>query len=162
MKCIRHFRGGIPLDRIRAPARIRVERPSLVSLSGDVYFGPNFSIMNRGEINIGDNVIFGPNVCIIDYNHNYKSSDFIPYSEENIVKPVKIGAHVWIGYGALILPGVTIGDGAIIGAGSVVVRDVPDCGIVAGNPAVLVSKRSATTFLTLKNKCNSHYLKVKN
>lgn len=59
------------------------------------------------------------------------------------VKPVRLGDDVWVGTGAIILPGVTVGDGAVIGAGSVVTRDVPPNAIVAGNPARVVKQLDA-------------------
>ncbi len=60
------------------------------------------------------------------------------YSEE---KQIVVGDDVWLGYGAIILPGVTIGDGAIIGAGTVVTKDVPPYAIVGGNPAKVIRFR---------------------
>jgi acetyltransferase-like isoleucine patch superfamily enzyme len=99
---------------------------------------------------------------MIDYSHNFKSSEYIPYSGENIIKPITIGAHVWIGYGAIILPGVSIGEGAIIGAGAVVTRSIPECGIAIGNPARVIAKRDVAAFNSLKEKKSSHYLLTKN
>ena len=64
-----------------------------------------------------------------------------PEAEPTAFKPVHIGNDVWIGHGAFILPGVTIGDGAIVGAQAVVTKDVPPYGIVAGNPATLIRMR---------------------
>lgn len=162
IKCIRHFKGNVPYNEIRAPSRIKIERPSLVTLSGPVYFGPNFTLMNRSKVSIGENVIFGPNVCMIDYNHNFQSTEYIPYSGENIIRPITIGAHVWIGYGAIILPGVSIGEGAIIGAGAVVTRSIPECGIAVGNPARVIARRDAVVFDSLKKKKSAHYLLASN
>lgn len=137
--------------RVIAPRRIRIERPRLIHVKGSIYFGPNLCVMNRAELVFGRNVSIGPNVCFIDYNHDYKSPAFLPYSAENLVAPITVGEHVWIGFGAIILPGVSIGDGAIVGAGSVVNHDVPPCSIVAGNPAVQVSGRNQEAFRELQN-----------
>ena len=68
---------------------------------------------------------------------SYQKPNLLPQRCPNIVKPIEIGNDVWIGQGAYLKPGVTIGNGAVIGANSVVTRDIPDYAIVAGNPARL-------------------------
>jgi acetyltransferase-like isoleucine patch superfamily enzyme len=83
-------------------------------------------------------------------DHNYDSNEAIPYDKVRIMKPIKIGDFVWVGHGALILGGVTIGEGAIVGAGSVVTRDVPPFAIVGGNPARVIKSRDSEKFLDLK------------
>ena len=86
---------------------------------------------DQGGITIGDNVLIGHNVVIATLNHNIQ-----PEKRANLIPaPVKIGSGVWIGSGAVILPGVTIGDNAVIGAGAVVTKDVPENTVVAGTPA---------------------------
>jgi len=101
----------------------------------------------KGGISIGKNVIFGPEVKILSSSHNYEG-DQIPYesNDRDLLKPVFIKDHVWIGAFALILPGVTVGKGAIVGAGSVVTKDVPAYTIVGGNPAKIIKHRDATRF----------------
>jgi len=158
---LRHFQCD-SVGIVSAVGRLRIEKKSLIKFSGAAYLGPNLTIMNRSIVTFGDNVIIGPDVCIIDYNHDYKSRSYLPYSVENMVKPVVIGNHVWIGYGVIILPGVSVGDGAVIAAGSVVVNDVPSCAIVGGNPAKLISKRDHEVFEKLKNSKESFYLYAKN
>ena len=81
------------------------------------------------RIEIGDSTIIGPKTSILDTNGH--GIDDAPTK----VAPIKIGSHVWIGQGVIILKGVTIGDNSIIGAGSVVTKDVDSNTIVAGNPA---------------------------
>lgn len=95
-----------------------------------------------GKCIIGDNVMMAPEVKIYTRNHRFDRKD-IPMIKQGTtpVKPVIIGNDVWIGSRVIILPGVTIGDGAIIGAGSVVTKDVPPYSIFAGNPAKFIRER---------------------
>lgn len=91
---------------------------------------------DNGGIEIGDRTMIGPRVTITTLNH-----DINPETRANAMpKPVKIGENVWIGADCTILPGVTIGDNSIIGAGSVVTKDVPANVVVAGNPAKLIKE----------------------
>lgn len=85
----------------------------------------------------------------------------LPYDERYFCRKVVIGKYVWIGARATILPGVTIGDGAVIGAGSVVTKDVPSCAVVGGNPAKVVKYRNIEKFNDLAAK-NMSYILQKN
>jgi maltose O-acetyltransferase len=90
----------------------------------------------RFAIRMGNDVRIGPEAAILTLGHDPRSADFADRGG-----PVTIGNHVWIGYRAIVLPGVSIGEGAVVGAGSVVTRDVPAFAIVAGNPARLIGNR---------------------
>lgn len=97
----------------------------------------------QGKCIIGDNVMMGPEVMIWTMNH--KTSDWsVPmmYQGSEEEKPVIIGNDCWIGSRAIILPGVTIGNGVIIGAGAVVSHDIPDYAVAVGNPAKVVKYRN--------------------
>ena len=95
----------------------------------------------RGEVIIGDNVIFGPYVCVLSENHNYSDLN-VPIREQGETRlKTEIKSDVWIGAGVKILPGVTIGEGAIIASGAVVTKDVKKYSIVAGVPAKLIKSR---------------------
>ncbi len=82
-----------------------------------------------------------PYVTLITANHRYESR-FSPGKYYGGLEPIVIQDDVWIGERAIILPGVTIGRGAIVGAGAVVTNDVPDYAVVAGNPAKVVRRRA--------------------
>ena len=96
----------------------------------------------QGPVNIGNNVMMGPEVYIYTQNHSHQRTD-IPMIDQGYEreKPVTIKDDVWIGSRVTILPGVTVGKGAIIGASAVVTKDVPDYSIVAGNPACVIKSR---------------------
>ena len=89
------------------------------------------SIRDQGGIEIGDGAMMGHNVVLAAINHDLNSAN----NRKNHYAPVKIGNHVWIGANATILPGVTIGDWAVVAAGAVVTKDVPELTIVGGVPA---------------------------
>lgn len=95
-----------------------------------------------GDITIGNNVMMGTNCIIYSRNHAFARTD-IPMCQQGFseVRPVVIEDDVWIGGRVTILPGIRVGTGAILGAGSVVTKDVPPFAIVGGNPAVVIKYR---------------------
>ncbi|MFW8592768.1 sugar O-acetyltransferase [Cribrihabitans neustonicus] len=104
-----------------------------ITLGDNVYLNAGCTILDTAPVTIGNGTMLGPNVQIYCAQH-HKNREKRAQGLE-IALPVSLGADVWIGGGAILLPGVTIGDGAIVGAGSVVTRDVPAGAIVAGSPA---------------------------
>lgn len=95
-----------------------------------------------GKVVIGNNVMIAPDCTIYVRNHRFDSLE-VPMCQQGSTEeqPVIIGSDVWIGGHVIILPGVHIGDGSIVGAGSVVTKSVEPYTIVAGNPAKLIGKR---------------------
>lgn len=104
-----------------------------------------------GGVSIGDYFHTGRGLTIFSANHDYDSDDKIPYGDNVILKEVVIGDFVWCGANVTILPGIHIGDGAIIGSGSVVTKDVPECAVVGGNPARILKYRNKESFYRLKS-----------
>ncbi|MBW8034277.1 MAG: acyltransferase [Planctomycetes bacterium] len=108
------------------------------------YIGRWSIILANQSVVIGNDCLVAPGCHITDVNHGIEPGELIrkqPLSS----KPVLIGNDVWIGAGSSILPGVTIGDGAVIGARSVVTHDVPDGAIFVGSPAKLLRYRNRNT-----------------
>lgn len=122
-----------------------------ISIGNNVWIGQKADFDGAGGINIGNGVIFAPEVCIYSRTHNFDSEDLkaLPFDNVMLTSVVNIQDYVWIGRRVTILPGVTIGKGAIIGAGAVVSKDVPDFAIAVGNPAKVVKYRNIKKFQEL-------------
>jgi acetyltransferase-like isoleucine patch superfamily enzyme len=104
------------------------------------FIGQGTEIEISHLVTIGRGGLIAPGVYITDHNHDTRPGPPM-YLRPCIAAPVRIGDDVWIGTNAVILPGVTIGDGAVIAAGAVVTRDVPPGTIVAGVPARVLRSR---------------------
>lgn len=126
--------------------------PQNVEFGDFVNIGPRSLIDGKGGVKIGTGTIIAPNVIIYSVNHNYDIDlEALPFDHKIIAKAVVIGRYVWIGGNSIILPGVTIGQGAIIAAGSVVTKDVPEGALVGGNPARVLKIRDMDKFTQLVN-----------
>lgn len=104
-----------------------------ITFGNNVYLNINCTLLDGGRISIGDDCLVGPNVQILTVNHPLNSQQRL--QKTSLVKDVIIENNVWIGAGAIILPGVTIQEHAVIAAGSIVTRSVKPYSLVAGNPA---------------------------
>ncbi len=114
---------------------------SNIYLGERVYFNFNCVVLDVCEVKIGDFTFFGPAVQIYTGTHPLNAE--LRRTQE-FGKPVSIGSDVWVGGGAIILPGVTIGSKTVIGAGSVVTRDIPDGVVAAGNPCRIIREINET------------------
>lgn len=106
-----------------------------ITLGERVFFNFNCVVLDVCPVHIGDFTLFGPAVQIYTAMHPF---DAALRRRQEFGKPVAIGSDVWVGGGAIILPGVRIGSRAVIGAGSVVTRDIPDGVFAAGNPCRVI------------------------
>ena len=127
-------------ERLAAVGEGTVVRPPFhcdygfnIHLGAGVFLNFNCVVLDVVRVSIGDNTQIGPGVQILTADHPRDPVSRAAGLEFG--RPISIGRNVWIGGGALILPGVTVGDDAVIGAGSVVTRDVPAGATVVGNPA---------------------------
>lgn len=132
---------------------VQFSSPENISLGNHVWIGHNVTIDGRGGVSIGEGCILARNIEIITSNHYFQGDDLmeVPYDKRFISKPITIKENVWLGIRAVILPGVTIGEGAVIGACSVVTKDVPPLAIVGGNPAKVIRYRDEEQYYRLKN-----------
>lgn len=113
-----------------------------IRIGARVYMNAGCTILDTAPVRIGDDTMFGPGVQIYCARHHSDRAKRTAGLET--ARPVTIGREVWIGGGAIILQGITVADGAIVGAGSVVTRDVPAGATVAGNPARPIGRVSET------------------
>ena len=130
---------------VRIPTSVKIFAPNKnVSIGNFVQFGPNCYIST--DIIFGNYVLCAPNVKFVGKNeHSYDNpTSTIWEGKRGIDKPTEIGSDVWIGFGAIIIGGVKVGTGAIVAAGAVVTKDVPDYAIVGGNPARVLKFRFKT------------------
>lgn len=142
-----------PLDRDARQAAIReilggagencvVEQPLFCTYGYNTTVGDNFfmnvngKLMDSGKITIGNNVFIAPDVCIVTEEHAMDVAQRLEGLE--YTHPVTIGDNVWICTGAIVLPGVTIGANSVIGAGSVVTKDIPPNSLAVGNPCRVI------------------------
>lgn len=123
---------------------------STTKIGANTHFN-GMNIEGGGGVQIGDNFHSGFGCLLITQNHNF-NGNAIPYDNTYIYKDILIGDNVWLGARVIILGGVTIGEGAIIQAGSVVVCDIPPLCIAGGHPAKVFSKRDEKHYYKLKEK----------
>lgn len=144
--------GHIPFHSIRkffyAVSGIKIGRGSTIHMWTNFFYPPNISIGDgsiigdhvfldgRAPLKIGNHVDIASQVLIYNSEHDINSEDFKP-----LEAPVEIGDYVFIGPRAIILPGVKIGQGAVIAAGAVVTKDVADFAVVGGVPAQVIGER---------------------
>jgi maltose O-acetyltransferase len=107
-----------------------------IALGRKVYFNFNCVVLDVMQVTIGDDVLFGPAVQIYTATHPLSAAERRAGLE--FAQPVAVGSDVWVGGGAILCPGVTIGERSVIGAGSVVTRPIPPDVFAAGNPCHVI------------------------
>lgn len=133
--------------------QLKITFPENIELNDNVVIGNNAYLDGRGGIIIGENTHISRNFVVHSSSHNYKSKR-LPYDCTYDLKPVIIGRNVWIGTNVVLIPGISIGDGAIIGAGTVVSKSVPELAIVGNQPIRIIKHRDKEHYQNLdKNKC---------
>ena len=115
--------------------KIYGQNANLISIGDNVNFGFDTMLVVDAPISIGDNVMIGHRVTLITAYHDY-DEDMVMRS-----KPISIGDYAWVTTNVIVLPGVKIGKGAVVGAGSIVTKDVPEMEVHAGSPAKKINQR---------------------
>ena len=121
-----------------------IEQPFICDYGYNIEIGKNFysnhnlTILDANKVEFGDNVFIGPNCGFYTAGHplDYKTRN----KGLEYAKPIKVGNNVWFGGNVTVLPGVEIGDNSVIGAGSVVTKDIPENSIAVGNPCKVIKK----------------------
>ena len=114
-----------------------IRNPSRVSIGGGTVVGYNCELDGRQGLTIGKNVNISSDVKFYTLQHDYNDPEF-----GAVGAPVVIGDYAWISVRAIVLPGVTVGKGAVVAAGAVVTKDVPEYTIVGGIPAKIIGQRN--------------------
>lgn len=147
------YRARVKLVATSVGERLMVNAPTKVTRNTRIGSNCNFNgmvIEGGGRVTIGDYFHSGRQVLLITQNHDYEAADKIPYDDKILAEDINIGPFVWLGSRVTVLGGVTIGEGAIIQAGSVVVSDIPQCAIAGGHPARVFKYRDIERFNRLK------------
>lgn len=123
-------------------------------LGNNVSFN-GMEILGGGKVTIGNNFHSGTDCLMISQNHNIEGTK-IPYDSTYIYKNITVEDNVWLGSRVIILGGVTIGEGSVIQASSVVVSDIPKCAIAGGHPAKVFKFRNQEHYYNLKSQKKFH------
>lgn len=141
-----HSYGSVTVNgRFHISSTAKVDLGHHVNING-------MRISGLGGAKIGNHFHSGTGITIMLGSHDYNHGDAIPYGKGHIAKNVVIGDYVWLGSNCSICGNVTIGEGAIVAYGAVVVKDVPPYAIVGGNPAKVIKYRDIEHFQMLKEK----------
>lgn len=128
-------------EGLHLEGKIRLIQGNNLCLGQYVHIGANAYLNCTGGVSIGDHTILSRNVTIYSYDHNFKKSDCLPFDDQIVKKPVQIGSYVWIGMNVTIVPGTKIGNGAVIGLGSVVSGSIPENAIVVSQKTQVIGYR---------------------
>ena len=128
------FEGRLPKTSYITPP-FDIDRAKCITIGEHVFINHSLDCMSSGGITIEDNVMMGPEVALMTANHNLKNLNILK------CKPILIKKGAWIGARAIILPGVTVGEGAVLAGGAVVTKDVEPYTIVGGVPARVIGRR---------------------
>jgi acetyltransferase-like isoleucine patch superfamily enzyme len=152
-------RKRIPKEAESVGSDLSVNFPSWITPNTRLGDNVNFNgmyIRGGGKVTIGDNFHSGPECMILTRNHNYDDGSAIPYDTTYEYKEVTICDNVWFGSRVTVVPGVTIGEGAIIQAGSTVTSDIPKGAIAGGHPAEVFDYRDMEHYNRLKSEGKFH------
>jgi acetyltransferase-like isoleucine patch superfamily enzyme len=122
--------------RTRGKVSLNCEQGGTLTIGNNVFINEGSEIATTHCVSIGDNALIGPEVRFMDSDYH----DVYDHTKPGKKAPIIVGKNVWIAARAMILKGVTIGDGAVVAAGAIVSKNVPPRAIVAGNPAQVIRR----------------------
>ncbi|MBN2549568.1 MAG: acyltransferase [Anaerolineales bacterium] len=120
---------------------VKIRGADSISIGENSHITNRCILDGRGGLTIGDNVLVGYESIVITNTHNFENPDIPIRLQGSYRKPIVIGNDVWLGTRVIVLPGVTIGDGAVVAAGAVATQDIPSYTIAGGVPARVIGKR---------------------
>lgn len=138
-----------PDDMVLTPP-VYFDHGNRTSFGEHFYANTGLTVLDENYVTFGDNVFLAPHVSI--YTAGHPISAEVRNTEVEYAKPVTIGSNVWIGGNVVINPGVTIGSNVVIGSGSVVVKDIPDNCVAAGNPCRVIREITEADEMIWKKK----------
>jgi acetyltransferase-like isoleucine patch superfamily enzyme len=133
-------------DRVVIEPPCRITWPHRLSIGDDVVVKSGAFLQARGGLTIGSHIIAAEGLKVLTSNHDFEMPDVLPYGTGFKDKPVVIEDYVWLGMNVTLLPGVRVGQGAIVGAAAVVTEDIPPLAIAGGNPAKIHRYRDKAGF----------------
>ncbi len=129
-----------PYSRFGDGVELETQEKGTITIGSHARINRGCTLCSYTEIVLGDYVLIGEYSSLRDANHGMKKGEPMRVQPHD-TRPIRIGSDVWIGRGSSILAGVTIGDGAIVGANSVVTKDIPAFSIAVGSPATVIGER---------------------
>lgn len=138
------------MNRLCIQDGARIIGPENFTHGDQVHIGAGTEIQAEGGVTIGSNVVISFNCVFWSINHDY-NGELLPYDYNRIRRPIVINDNVWIGRNVILNGGIRIGEGAVVGLGSVVTKDVPPLAIVGGNPAKIINFRPLDKYLRLRD-----------
>ena len=127
------FEGRLPQSSTVLPP-VHIDQPKAMHIGENVFINHGLVCMSNGDITIEDGVMIGPEAALITANHDFDNIRVLQF------KPIVLKRNAWVGSRAVILPGVTVGEGAVVASGAVVTKDVPPRCIVGGVPAKVIKE----------------------
>ena len=136
-----HRRGADIKPTTNIDFSVKVVSAKKMKILDNCFIGKDCYLDCSGGVEIGKNSIIAPSVFVASRNHVFDDANLPTKEQGYVYKMTIIGEDCWIGFGAKIMPGVTLGKGCVVGAGSVVTKSFDDFDVVAGNPAKRISSR---------------------
>lgn len=136
-------KGGATVgENVRVGPSVKINAPKGLVLGDGVGIARNAAIDARGGVSVGENTLVGLESILLSFTHRYDRVD-IPIKDQGMeAGPITIGSDVWIAGRAFVMPGVSVGDSSVIGAGSIVTKPIPSKVIAAGSPARVIRDRT--------------------